>query len=127
MRAKTENVLVFGKRNNKVEELEHIMAEYFYSICLVSDLTDMAQLAANDHFNVIIVTDSLGYKLNKDFFYELRVLFPQARVLCLVDHITQEMEMAMRSARLVFLGSYEHFCKQYQDIVQSAVKSNCLN
>ena len=123
MRPKTEKVLVFGKRNSKVRELERILAEYFHCIYLVSDLTDMARLVANDCFNVIVVTDSMGDKLNKYFFSDLRILFPDARVLCLVDQITQEMEIAMRSIRLVFLGSYEHFGKHCQDILQSALKT----
>ncbi len=127
MRPKTEKVLVFGKRNRKVRELERVLAEHFHHICLASDLTDMARLIANDCFNVIVVTSSMGDKLNKDFFLDLRILFPDARVLCLVDQITQEMEMVMRSIRLVFLGSYEYFGKHYQDILQSALKSKLNN
>lgn len=122
MRAKTEKVLVFGKRNRKVRDVERILAEYFNCVCLVADVIDIARLVVNDCFNVIVVTDSIGDKMNKDFFLDLRVLFPDARVLCLVDQITQEMEMVMRSIRLVFLGSYEHFGKYCQYIIESAVK-----
>ena len=124
MKWKKENVLVFGKGNKKVKELERILAKHFHRICLVSGLSDMVQPVVNDHFNVIVVTDSMGDGLNKDFFSVLRISLPDARVICLVDKITQEMEMAMRSTRLVFLGSYEHFGKHCQDILQSAVKSN---
>jgi len=124
MKLKKENVLVFGKGNKKVKELERILTEHFYRVCLVSDLSDMVHLVVNVHFNVIVVTDSMGDGLNKDFFSDLRILFPHAKVMCLVDQITQEMEMAMRSTRLVFLGSYEHFGKHSLDILQSAVKSN---
>ena len=124
MKWKKENVLVFGKGNKKVKELERVLAEHFHRVCLVSDLSDMVHLVVNDHFNVIVVTDSMGDRLNKDFFSDLRILFPHAKVMCLVDQITQEMEIAMRSTRLVFLGSYEHFGKHYQDILQAAVKSN---
>lgn len=124
MKWKMENVLVFGKGNKKVEELKRILAEYFHRICLVSDLSDMVHRVKNDHFNIIVVTGSMGDGLNKDFFSELRILFPDARVICLVDQITEEMEMAMRSIRLVFLGSYQYFGKHSLDILQSAVKSN---
>ena len=123
MRPKTEKVLVFGKKNDKIRELERILAEQFHCICLVTDLNDIASLVANDYFNVIVVTDSMG-DMNKDFFSDLRILFPDARVLCLVDQITLEMEMVMRSIRLIFLGSYEYFGKNYQDILKSALKSN---
>ncbi len=123
MRPKTKKVLVFGKKNDKICELERNLAEQFHCICLVTDLNDIASLVANDYFNVIVVTDSMG-DMNKDFFSDLRILFPDARVLCLVDQITLEMEMVMRSIRLVFLGSYEYFGKYYQDILKSALKSN---
>jgi PleD family two-component response regulator len=123
MRPKTEKVLVFGKKNDKIRELERILAEQFHCICLVTDLNDIASLVANDYFDVIVVTDSMG-DMNKDFFSDLRILFPDARVLCLVDQITLEMEMVMRSIRLIFLGSYEYFGKNYQDILKSALKYN---
>jgi ADP-heptose:LPS heptosyltransferase len=123
MRPKTKKVLVFGKKNDKICELERNLAEQFHCICLVTDLNDIACLVANAYFNVIVVTDSMG-DMNKEFFSDLRILFPDARVLCLVDQITREMEMVMRSIRLVFLGSYEYFGKYYQDILKSALKSN---
>ncbi len=121
---KTENVLVFRKGNKKVKELERILAEHFHRVCLVSDLSDMVHLVVTVHYKVIVVTDSMGDGLNKDFFSDLRILFPDAKVMCLVDQITQEMEMAMRSTRLVFLGSYEYFGKYSQYILLSAVKYN---
>ena len=123
MRPKTEKVLVFGKKNDKIWELERILAEQFHCICLVTDLNDIVSLVANDYFNVIVVTDTM-MGMNKDFFSHLRILFPDARVLCLVEQITLEMEMVMRSIKLVFLGSYEYFGKHYQDILKSALKSN---
>ena len=123
MRPKTEKVLVFGKKNDKIRELERILAEQFHCICLVTDLNDIVSLVANDYFNVIVVTDTM-MGMNKDFFSHLRILFPDARVLCLVEQITLEMEMVMRSIKLVFLGSYEYFGKHYQDILKSALKSN---
>ena len=123
MRPKTKKVLVFGKKNDKISELERHLAEQFHCTCLVTDLNDIACLVANEYFNVIVVTDTMG-DMNKDFFSDLRILFPDTKVLCLVDQITQEMEMVMRSIRLVFLGSYEYFGKRYQDILKSALKSN---
>ncbi len=87
----------------------------------------MVHLVITVHFKVILVTDSIGDGLNKDFFLDLRILFPHAKVMCLVDQITQEVEMAIRSTRLVFLGSYEHFVKHSLDILQSAVKSKKIN
>jgi len=123
-RSKTENVLVLGKRTAKARELEQILAEYFCKVCLISDLADKVKWLPNDEFNTIIVTDSIGAKLNNRLFSNLRILFPSARLLCLVDKIIPETEMTMRSAGLIFLGSYDHFSNNYKDILKSAVKPN---
>lgn len=121
-RSKTKNVLVLGKRTEKVRELERLLAEHFNKVSLISDLPNSVKLPLNDYFNTIIVTDPVGAKLNNRLFSNLRILFPSARLLCLVDKITPETEMAMRSAGLIFLGSYDHFSNNYQDILKSAVK-----
>jgi len=121
-RSKTENVLVLGKRNKKMKALERLLAEHFTKVSLISDLADTIKLLPNDYFNVIVVTDSMVAKPYNGLFSDLRTLFPSARLLCLVDKITPETEMAIRSAGLIFLGSYEHFSNNYQDILKSAVK-----
>lgn len=124
--AETEKVLVLGKRTEKVRELERIVAGYFCKVCLIRDLPNCIELPLNVDFNMVIVTDSIGVKLNTRLFSNLRSLFPNAKLLCLVDQINQDMEKAMRSAGLIFLGSYDHFSNNYQGILESAVKSRHL-
>lgn len=123
LRSKEKNILVFGKRNKNIEWLEHLFTDYFYKVCLVLDLAEAIELLTDVHFDVILVTDSLEDKLNKDFFSDLRKIFPHAKVLCLVDKITQQKERALRSTGLVYLGSYDHFYSAYQDILKSALKN----
>jgi len=48
------------------------LAEQFHCICLVTDLNNIASLVANEYFNVIVVTDTMG-DMNKDFFSDLRI------------------------------------------------------
>jgi len=123
MRSKKENVLLLAKKNKKTKKLEDHLADYFYEVRLVSDSSEMGMLPSNNHFAVIIVTDSFGLKQNKDFFLYLRNEYPHAKMLCLFDEISQGMETAIRSAGPVFLGSYDQFFRFSIDILQSAVES----
>lgn len=125
--SKTANALIFGKRNKKVKELEGILAEHFFKAILVSRLTDLSKLLSSDRYELIVVTDAFKDKLNKDFFVKLKRMFPDAKMLCLFDKITQEVEVTLRSVGIVFLGSYDQFGKLSRDILQSALKSKKEN
>ena len=121
--SKTANVLIFGKRNRKVKELEGIMAEHFFNVTVVSRLTDLFKLLSSARYELIVVTDTFEDKLNKDFFVKLKRMFPQAKMLCLFDEINEQIEVTLRSAGIVFLGSYNQFGKLSRDILQSALTS----
>jgi len=120
---KLDTVLVLGKRNKKVKELERILAEHFLEVKVTSKLTNSSELNPGMHFNLVVVTDSLEDKPDRDFGVNLRRLFPQAKVLGLFDKINPEIETNMRNAGLIFLGSYDHFSKHFPDILLSAFGS----
>jgi len=116
----TGRALIIGKNNHKVDRLKRRLAEYFGTIYLLSDPEQLNSLAADSH-SVVVVTDTLGDVLDYDFFANLRSLHPRARLLCLVDRISREAEKAMRSAGLLFLGSYDHFDDCYGSVLQTAL------
>jgi len=116
---KEAHVLLVGKRNRKVKQVERILAEHFIRVSLASQLTDIIRLP-DSPFDLIVVTDSPKDNLCKDFLLALGNLFPQARVICLFDKITQDIEIIIRSTGLLFLGSYDHFGQWATDILQSA-------
>jgi len=118
--------LIIGKGNHKVDLLKRHLAEYFAKIDLLSDPGQLNSLAAQSH-SVVVVTDTLGDILNYEFFANLRSLHPRARLLCLVDHISRETEKAMRSAGLLFLGSYDHFDDCYDSVLQTALRPQKVN
>jgi hypothetical protein len=122
----TGRALIIGKSNHKVDRLKRRLAEYFGTIYLLSDPAQLNSLAADSH-SVVVVTDTLGDILNYEFFVNLRSLHPRARLLCLVDHISRETEKAMRSAGLLFLGSYDHFDDCYGSVLQTALKPQAAN
>jgi hypothetical protein len=117
------SVLIIGKRNRKIEELERRLAEYFNEIYLIADLAEAMNLSPTDIYTMIVVTDSAGHPLSKYFFSNLRAHFSSSVLVCLVDQITPETEKAMRSAGLLFLGSYNQFSEYYRSILESAIEA----
>ena len=122
--SKRVHVVILGKPDKKVVELEKLLAGYVHKVHMVSDPAHADAVQQHDHVRVIIATDSLEQELNKDFFSDLRWRFPQAKVLCLADDITPETETPLRSCGLVFLGSYEHFCTYHREIIESIAGSS---
>ena len=112
--------LIIGENNHRVDLLKRHLAEYFDEVDLLSELGQLNSLAADSH-SVIVVTDTSADVLNHDFFMNIRSFHPRARLLCLVDRITRQTEKAMRSAGLLFLGSYDHFDDCYGSILQTAL------
>ena len=123
MQLPRRNVLIFGRQNGRSAELKRILNPFFNKIYLAADLAGKENLLATDRFCVIVVTDSSDFPLNRDFFSNLRALYPRAMLICLVDTITRETERAMRSAGLLFLGSYRQFGERYASILETALKS----
>jgi len=112
--------LIIGAENQKVDQLKCHLAEYFSEIGLLTDPGQLNSLTA-DSPSIIVVTDTLEGVLDQYFFCNLRSLHPRARLLCLVDRISRESERALRTAGLLFLGSYDHFGDCHTSILNSAV------
>ena len=112
--------LIIGENNQRVDLLKRHLAEYFSEVDLLSELGQLNSLAADSH-SVIVVTDTAEDVLNHDFFMNLRTLRPRARLLCLVERLTRDSEKTIRSAGLLFLGSYDHFDNCYGSILQTAL------
>ena len=124
--ATSGRALIIGKTGHRIEMLQYHLAEYFSKVDLMSDLVQLNSLT-DDNLAVIVVTDTLGDVLNQEFFVNLRSLHPRARLLCLFDRISRETEKAMRSAGLLFLGSYDHFDDCYDSVLQTALRPQKVN
>ena len=118
--AKRGQALLFGKSNKKIKEIERILKRHTLGVKLVSKTGRHIEPDEEDHFSLIVVTDSIGDTIDENFIANLRQSFPRAKVLSLFDHINPEIEMNMRSAGLIFLGSYEHFIRESADIIATA-------
>jgi hypothetical protein len=122
-KSKLGNALVLGKRNKKVRELERILTEHFLEVKVTSKLAQGARLNPSTQFNLVVITDSLEGNLGRNLGVNLRRLSPEAKILGLFDKINPEIETNMRNVGLIFLGSYDHFSKQFPDILLSAFQS----
>ena len=120
-RRTSSRVLIIGKTDRRVELLKHHLADYFGKVDLLTDLEQLNSLTA-DNFAVIVVTDTFGDVLKPDFFADIRSLHPRAGLLCLFDRISQQTEKDMRSAGLLFLGSYDHFEDCYGSVLERALR-----
>ena len=117
------NALLIAKRTEKINRIETVLSEYFESIDRVSDLAGTGQLPPDFHFDLIVATDSLEIKPDRDFLSCLRGQFPGAKFLYLADEIAPETEMSLRSGGLIFLGSYDHFIHCAHQILGSVADS----
>ena len=117
------NVLILGRQNQRSAELKRMLSGFFNKVHLAADLVEKKNLPPTERFSVIVVTNSGEVTLNRDFFSKLRALYPRAMLICLVDTITRETEKAMRSAGVLFLGSYGQFGERYAGILEAALNS----
>ena len=113
--------VIIGKTDHRVDLLKRHLAEYFSKVDLVTDPGQL-NILTDDNLAVIVLTDTLGAVLNRNFFTRLRSLHPRAGLLCLFDRISRQTEKDMRSAGLLFLGSYEHFDDCYGSILERACR-----
>jgi Holliday junction resolvasome RuvABC ATP-dependent DNA helicase subunit len=122
-RSDKRSVLIIAKRNKKTKKLAHLLVDFFNEIRLISVLEEIEMVISSNSFTAIVVTDSLGFELNRDILLNLKKRFSGAKILCLADKISQKKEAALRSAGPVFLGSYDHFFDFSEDILSAAIAS----
>jgi len=125
--SKEARILLVGKRNSKVKRVERILKKYAPGTEVVLGTAYPTEPFEMDSFNLIVLTDTLEEKAVSDFMSGVRQLFPGAKVLGIFDEIDPEIEINMRSAGLIFLGSYEHFIRASGDILKSAFGSKKLS
>ena len=116
---KNRQALLVGRRSKKVKGVEEILKGYSLRVETIPGLDHFLDPSLREKIRLIVLTDSRGNKFDKECIRTLRHNFPRAKVLSLVGRIAPEMEMEMRSAGLVFLGSYEHFKRKSGDIIDS--------
>ncbi len=121
---KGRSALVVGKRNAKVDNIVHILSRHFNQINRIRGLGAGVAAYPSDHINLIVITDLLDDRLDRELVVNLRKNFPKAKVMGLIEKINQELEISLRSVGLVFLGSYDYFDQYSSYILRSALATN---
>jgi len=113
-------ILLLGKRSSKVKRVEGILKKYALDAQVVSETGHLLRPSVKENFKLIVVTDALEDTVGVGFMQGVRDSFPNAKLVSIFDDIIPEIEINMRSAGVVFLGSYDHFFREAGDILKSA-------
>ena len=113
--------LIIAATSDVTSALASVLNAYFKHIEILPDLTKQPYGSEAAPPSAIVVTDTAACVLDKDFFEALRTIYPNAWLLCLADNIDRETEKRMRSAGLLYLGSYDHFSRYYDSILRTAI------
>ena len=115
--------LIIGVTNDAISALASVLKKYFNQIDIIPDLVRRPYGSGVAPPSAIVVTDLAACALNKYFFEALRTIYPSAWLLCLVENINPETEKRMRSAGLLYLGSYDHFSSYHDSILRKAISA----
>lgn len=55
------NVLLIGKRTKNVFEIKRLLTNLTHRVYLISDFSDIVKRLEDNHYGIIIVTDSLSF------------------------------------------------------------------
>ena len=117
MRADSKSVLVLGRRTKQVKDLERLLVENLCRVQVTSNPSGVFKQNKGEDIDFIIMPEFRNRKIDEALFSQLRVFFPTAKLLVLVNRVTREMEVTMRSKGLIFFGSYRRFMQLHQEII----------
>ena len=118
---KVGSALVVGKRNAKVNNIVQILSKHFKEVNQIRDFTPGDAAYPGKHVSLIVLTDWLDDRFDRELAVNLRNKFPKAKFMGLLEKINQETEISLRSVGLVFLGSYDYFSQYSTNILRSAL------
>ena len=117
MRADSKSVLVLGRRTKQVKDLERLLVENLCRVQVTSNPSVVFKQNEGEDIDFIIMPEFRNRKIDEALFSQLRVFFPTAKLLVLVNRVTKEMEVTMRSKGLIFFGSYGRFVQFHEEIM----------
>jgi hypothetical protein len=114
----TNGVLILGGTSPKIDSIRWALEAHFGEVT-VSDALPPADHRKN--FSLIVVTDVIEPAPDRKFVSDLRRDYPRAKVIGIFDTFDPEVEIVMRSAGIVFWGSYERFDTHCEKILQTVL------
>lgn len=117
------SAVVVGGQNLISSEIEKMLKPYFRTVYLLSDLQAAMTEVADEQVRLILIMDHEKSEAIPDVAQVLRHAFPRAKILGLFDAFHPEQEVVLRTAGVVFLGSYERFTRNSSTILTKALNS----
>ncbi len=114
-----ECALILGGNSTKIAAIEQSLRPHFKGVDTAAGLTSPSN---GQIVGLVVVTDELDPPPDSGFVKTLRRLFPQAKVLGIFDHFDTDAEIAMRSAGIIFWGSFERFNTHCDQILRTVLR-----
>ncbi len=114
---RTAKAVIFGKKE-KVADLFQLLESRYNKVTLTETEYELEQLAPERHaIGLAIMTDSFPVKLSAGLLHRVRRKLAPQNMICLSADIDHEKEKNLRSAGLIFLGSYRSFFAYAERII----------
>lgn len=118
---KKNKILVLADKKEALSKLISLLSEHSEHIFVASNSMEMRHSAWRDYFHLIVITDSLDKHMTKDIIMDIRHFCPHAKILCLFENITEDIEEMLRGIGIVYLGSYKTFNELAYKIIPAAI------
>ncbi|TCD48540.1 hypothetical protein [Chlorobium sp. N1] len=115
------NALILGLRENTAELLR-LLEEKGLMVTIAESVQEIPQLRQDDPgFRLAFLTDSFPEAMNVTLLAQVKTACRPECMVCLSDHESDGQERILRSAGLVFLGSYQRFLTLADRIIQTTL------
>lgn len=103
--------------------LQIIIEKYFKATFIVQTNYDAMSLSPAQDTSLLLATDAFPGGLNQQLITTIKKNLTPMLTICLLEQITPQTEISLRSTGLTFLGSYAVFAKHADRIIgQSATR-----
>jgi hypothetical protein len=117
------SAIVIGRQSLISSGIRKMLKPYFRTIYFLSDLQAAMTEVADEQVRLILLIDHEKNETIAEVARASRRAFPSAKILGLFDAFNPEQEVVLRTAGVVFLGSYERFARNSRTILTKALNS----
>jgi hypothetical protein len=103
------SAVIFSDDAERIRKLKEILAPYCAALPSAPSAAVHRQLPDRPEYPVIVVSGLLATIHPPDFFRQLRQQYPRARIIFIIDTIEADMEIEVRAAGTLFVGSLDYF------------------
>ena len=115
--------IVVGSQRRMSSEIGSVLKPHFHSVQFLPDLRTAMSRTEGEPVRLILLLEPDERLL--EVAQTLRRAFPSAKLLGLIDAFHPEQEVVLRTAGVIFLGSWERFSRNSQSILSKALKIDC--